>query len=96
VFCTFCRIEREYVVYGPGVCICELCIAEIRPAAVDSPAQAGGICSFCLKSERDSRFAFRRRKIITTNAAGNLRICSLCLPSIRNVIVINRKAASRS
>jgi len=93
--CTFCGIEREHVVYGPGVCICELCVAEVSSAA-DHPVQGDGVCSFCLKAERHSCFAFRRRKIIVASAAGDVQICSSCLPIIQNVDDRNRKAASRS
>jgi hypothetical protein len=93
--CTFCGIEREHVVYGPGVCICELCVAEVS-SAVEHPVQGGGICSFCLEPERDSRFAFRRRKIVAASAAGDVRICSSCLPIIQDVDHRNRKAASQS
>jgi hypothetical protein len=91
--CTFCHIERSLVAKGPGVCICEPCLEEI--GTTSAPAEDRP-CSFCNKSERRSWFRFRDRRIVGAGVSGDVRICSVCVPIARGVIVHERKIAERT
>ena len=85
ITCTFCETERHpgHVVLGPGVCICNTCVATIGEAI---PTGGEDICTFCRMKERHSRWRFFDRKILATAANGQVRICSGCVGIARNVL----------
>lgn len=91
MICTFCRMNRDYVAMGPGVAICESCITEISSTL--HAVEGRGTCSFCGKQERQSRFAFRNRRIVGISATGDTRICSDCLPIAVTVLDHNRSTS---
>lgn len=91
--CSFCRKQREVVAKGPGVCICETCLAKIEP--VDPATQEERRCSFCHQAEGRYTRWFRSydRTIAATDDTGEVRICSCCTPTMRRVLEHDKRLA---
>ena len=74
--CRACHLPSgvdRRLIAGPGVHICESCIALL--ASCESAANAGERCSFC-----------RRRDVPIAGAWPSLAICAACLELARGVL----------
>lgn len=91
--CTFCRKERDYVAKGPGVCICEVCLAAIGTRA--EVISDDTTCSFCREKERRSRWRRRDRYIVAVGDFGDVRVCSICAPAARHAVTHTRMLDAR-
>jgi len=74
--CRACHLpgaENRRLIAGPGVYICESCIA--RLASRESAAAAGERCSFC-----------SRRDVPIVGAWPSLAICAACVELTRGIL----------
>jgi hypothetical protein len=93
LICTYCGRTEEQVsklIAGPGVFICDACVAlaqqtiigSLPPASRDSlalaPEHAKARCSFCRKRRRADR------RLLVSSAAN---ICSECLHACQQILV---------
>jgi hypothetical protein len=88
--CAFCGKETDRAAQGPNVAVCDACIILAEEALFKERRESKGrqvICSFCGKAERQSFFAFRRKRIAYSNRSGDARICSQCLKIAREIVV---------
>ncbi len=78
--CSFCgrpRREVAHCIAGPGVYICDRCVAEARAGVLKVTAVAGQRCSFCWR---------RDAKVGPLAEAHDTRICSRCLDFCDEII----------
>ena len=77
--CRACRLpsaEGRRLIAGPGVYICESCVALL--ASREAAADAAERCSFC-----------RRRDVPIADAWPSLAICAACIELVRGILAEN-------